>query len=133
MGKCSLRSFSLLFLYSYNLGGFKMKKSNLSSIKANKATLELGGIDYELRYDLNAFAEIEEEYGSINELLAKMESGSAKAIRAMVWAGLLCNEDAPSEKEVGNLINMNDMQKIADAIQRALVNALPENDGTEKN
>ncbi len=110
-----------------------MKNSNLSSVKAKKAYLELGGKEYELRYDLNAFAEIEEEYGSISELLEKMEKGSAKAIRAMVWAGLLCNEDAPSEREVGNLINMNDMQKIADAIQIALVNALPENDGTEKN
>lgn len=110
-----------------------MKRSNLSNIKAKKAYLELGGKQYELKYDLNAFAEIEEEYGSITELLEKMENGSAKAIRAMVWAGLLCNEDAPTEKEVGTLINMNDMQKIADAIQVALVNSLPENDGTEKN
>jgi hypothetical protein len=122
----------LIFIF-ITLGGFKMKNSNLSSVKAKKAYLELGGKEYELRYDLNAFAEIEEEYGSISELLEKMEKGSAKAIRAMVWAGLLCNEDAPSEREVGNLINMNDMQKIADAIQIALVNALPENDGTEKN
>lgn len=110
-----------------------MKKSNLSSVKAKKAYLELGGKQYELKYDLNAFAEIEEEYGSITELLEKMENGSAKAIRAMVWAGLLCNEDYPTEKEVGTLINMNDMQKIADAIQVSLVNSLPESDGTEKN
>ena len=110
-----------------------MKNSNLKNIKAEKATLELGGKVFELRYDLNAFAEIEEEYGSITELLEKMEKGSAKAIRAMVWAGLLCNEDAPTEKEVGTLINMSDMQKIADSIQMALVKALPENDGTEKN
>lgn len=110
-----------------------MDKSNLGSVRAKKSYIELGGTEYELKYDLNAFAEIEEEYGSITELLEKMEKGSAKAIRAMVWAGLLCNENSPTQREVGSLINMNDMEKIAASIQRALVDSLPSDDGSEKN
>jgi len=111
-----------------------MKKSTLKDVKKAKAKIELGGIEYDLCYDLNSFAEIEDSYGSITELIQKMEQGSAKAIRAMIWAGLQCNDNPPTEKEVGQLIGLNDMSKIAESIQNALVDALPESKGdAEKN
>ena len=78
-----------------------MSKSNLADIRNKKITIKLGEQDYELKYDLNSFAEIEETHGSISEIVEKMENGSIKAIRAMIWAGLLCNENPPTEKEVG--------------------------------
>lgn len=111
-----------------------MKKSNLNAVRSANAKLELGGVEYNIRYDLNAFAEIEDTHGSITELLAKMEKGSIKAIRAMVWAGLQCNGHCPTEKEVGSLIGLNDIAKVTFAIQSALTAALPEtNEENEKN
>jgi hypothetical protein len=106
-----------------------VKKSNVKNVLNKAVKLELGGIEYDLKYDLNAFAELEDSYGSITDVLLKMEQGSAKAIRALVWAGLLNNENYPTEKEVGQMINLSDMADIAGKIQEAIVAAMPEQEG----
>ena len=43
--------------------------SNLNNVKVKATPIELGGETYHLKYDLNAFAELEEEYGSLNRAL----------------------------------------------------------------
>ena len=106
-----------------------VKKSNVKNMLNKAVKLQLGEKEYDLKYDLNAFAELEDAYGSITEILTKMEQGSAKAIRALVWAGLLNNEEYPTEKEVGQLINLSDMAGIATKIQEAIIAAMPEQEG----
>lgn len=103
-------------------------KSNVSSVKAKMADIELNGKTYKFGYTLNSFAEIEDTHGSIAELITKMEQGSIKAVRAMMWAGLLCNENPPSEWEVGDMIQMSDMPNLVKSIQASLIEALPEPD-----
>lgn len=109
-----------------------MKKSNIGSARPRLTKLTLDGKDYKFGYNLNAFAEIEETHGSIAELITRMEQGSIKAVRSMIWAGLLCNgEEAPSEWEVGEMLHLSDMSELVKSIQESLTNALPEAD--EKN
>jgi hypothetical protein len=103
-----------------------MSTSNLGDVRNKAVEITLGERTYNLLYDLNAFADIEESHGSITDLLNQMEKGSAKAIRAMIWAGLQTNENPPTEKEVGALISMGDMESIAQAIQKALIKSMPE-------
>jgi hypothetical protein len=110
-----------------------IKKSNVKTLLNKGVTVELGGKQYILKYDLNAFAEIEDLHGSISDILVKMENGSAKAIRALIWAGLLNNEDYPTEKEVGQMINLSDMPMLSEKIQEAIVAAMPEQDEDAKN
>ncbi len=110
-----------------------VKKSNVKSVLTKGVTIELGQKEYNLKYDLNSFAEIEDNYGNITEILTKMEQGSAKAIRALIWAGLLNNENPPTEKEVGSMINISDMPILAMKIQEAIVAAMPEQDENAKN
>lgn len=110
-----------------------MKKSNVDTVRPKKIQIELNGQTYNFGYDLNSFAEIEDTHGSITELITKMEGGSIKAVRAMMWAGLLCNDNPPTEKEVGAMIQFSDMPNIVKSIQKSLVDAMPESDGTEKN
>jgi hypothetical protein len=110
-----------------------IKKSNVKSVLNKGIEIELGGNKYSLKYDLNAFAEIEDTHGSITDVLVKMEEGSAKAIRALIWAGLLANENPPTEKEVGSMINLADIQALAEKIQEAVVASMPPQDENEKN
>jgi hypothetical protein len=108
-----------------------VKKSNVKSVLNKAVTIELGGNEYNFKYDLNAFAELEDTCGNISEVLTKMEQGSAKAIRALVWAGLLNNENCPTEKEVGKMINLGDMADISNKIQEAIVASMPEQNPNE--
>ena len=110
-----------------------MKKSNVKSVLNKGVMIELGDTEYVLKYDLNAFAEIEDSHGSINDVLQKMERGSAKAIRALIWAGLLSNEEYPTEKEVGQLISLSDMTTLSTKIQEAIIASMPEGKEEGKN
>lgn len=42
-----------------------------------------------LLFDLNAFAELEDKFGSLDQAFQKMQQGSVKATRTLLWAGLL--------------------------------------------
>ncbi len=42
-----------------------------------------------LLFDLNAFAELEDKFGSLDQAFQKMQAGSVKATRTLLLAGLL--------------------------------------------
>jgi hypothetical protein len=105
-----------------------MKKSNLKTIKNKGVNVELGGNEYVLKFDLNAFAELEDVAGNINDVLISLETGSIKAIRALLWAGLQSNENAPTLKEVGSMITITDIQDLSTKLNEALGISLPEAD-----
>ncbi len=85
-----------------------------------------------LLYDLNAFAEIEEHYGSIDEAMAALEKGSIKAVRVLLWAGLIHEELDEKEqpkitvRQVGSWIAPSMLQDIADKLGQAIGSAIPE-------
>jgi hypothetical protein len=76
-----------------------------------------------LLFDLNAFADIEEKYGSFDKAIDKLEKGSIKALRALLWAGLTHEDETLTERQVGGMINVNKMEEVS----KALVGAIGQN------
>ena len=84
-----------------------------------------------LQFDLNAFALLEEKYGSVEEALNTLETGSIKAIREVLWAGLVHEElDEKFEPkispiQVGSWIGISGLEALTEKIKEALDQAKP--------
>lgn len=65
--------------------------------------VEVGGEQRRLRFDLNALAEIEDrlQLDGITEVFGRLEKGSIKTLRVLLWAGLLHEAPDLTEREVG--------------------------------
>ena len=79
-----------------------------------------------LLFDLNAFAELEDKFGSLDQAFQKMQQGSVKATRTLLWAGLLHEDESLTERKVGAMISLTNVETIMEQITRALTAALPE-------
>ena len=68
--------------------------SNVSAVKNTKRTVDLGdGVEREVILSLNAMADLEEKYGSIEAAFAKVQEGSVAAIRYLLWCILVPDGD----------------------------------------
>jgi hypothetical protein len=102
------------------------RQSNVRDVLARYNEVELMGNVYKVDFNLGAFALIEDEYGDIDTLLAKVTKGSAKATIALLWAGLQEHHPGITRAEVGALANLRDMAAIASAIYGNAGNAIPQ-------
>ena len=73
--------------------------SNLDQVREKNVTLNVGGKDRILKYDLNAMAELEDVYGDLDGIQAALSSFSSKALRKFLWAGLIHEDPNLTEKE----------------------------------
>jgi hypothetical protein len=83
-----------------------------------------------LRFDTNALAELEDAMGKPITQLTDANVG-IKALRAMLWAGLLHESPDLTIKEAGQLMDYADMKEVAEKVTEAI--SLAFGDGTEKN
>lgn len=104
--------------------------ANLNDAKAKVAYITLrDGVKRELRFTLNAMAEMEDKYGSVDEAFKALEGNSIKAVRFILWAGLLHDEENPlTERQVGNLIDTMNMADVIGSINEAMANDMPSNE-----
>ena len=79
-----------------------------------------------LKFDLNAFAELEEKFGSMDAAFQAMQKGSMKAARTLLWAGLLHEDETLTEKRVGSMVTLANMSGVMDKITNALTEAMPD-------
>ena len=79
-----------------------------------------------LVYDLNAFAELEEQFGTIEKAMEALEGGKIKAVISILWAGLVHEDETLTPKQVGSIIGLTDLQEVADALGKAISSAMPE-------
>lgn len=101
--------------------------SNLRDAKPRVKTITLNdGVERELRFTLNAMAELEDQYGSIDAAFKALDAGSIKAARFILWAGLLHSGENLTEKQVGDLIDMNSISKIMEDMAGAMSDDMPE-------
>lgn len=119
--------------------------ADIDKIRAKSFRLLLGGKERTLRYDLNAFAELEERYGTIEKAMQGLESGSIKAVRLLLWAGVLhehmvldsqgrkTDEYTITPTEVGSWINISELPDLSGTIKAAMTNALPEEEPIDPN
>lgn len=101
--------------------------ANLNDAKAKVAYITLrDGVKRELRFTLNAMAEMEDRYGSVDAAFTALENNSIKAVRFILWAGLLHDEEQPlTEQQVGNLIDTMNMADVINSINEAMTNDMP--------
>jgi hypothetical protein len=107
----------------------EVEMSNLKDVKAKNVKITLSdGVERELRFTLNAMAELEDKYGSIDAAFKALDSNSMKAVRFVLWAGLLHTDEGLTEQQVGNLIDMQCMQDIVATMSDAFGNDMPEDE-----
>lgn len=109
-----------------NTGAVLGRNSNVRDVLAQYAEVELKGSIYKVEFHLGAFALIEDEYGDVDTLLAKINKGSAKATIALLWAGMQEHHPGITREEVGSLANLRDMAAIASAIYSNASNSIPQ-------
>lgn len=100
--------------------------SNLVDARAKITHITLrDGVKRELLYTLNAMAELEERYGSVDDAFKQLEAGRIKAIRFFIWAGLLHTEEGLTEMQVGDMIDMKCLEDIMATVGEAFNNDMP--------
>ena len=98
--------------------------ANLNDAKAKVAYITLrDGVKRELRFTLNAMAEMEDRYGSVEAAFEALDNGSIKASRFVLWTGLM--HDGLTEEQVGELIDIQTIKDIMDKVAVALNNDMP--------
>lgn len=103
--------------------------SNLRDAKPRVKTITLNdGVEREIRFTLNAMAELEDRYGSVDAAFKALDSGSIKAARCVLWAGLLDSDETLTEQQVGKLIDIQLMNKIMEDLGDALSEDMPAKD-----
>lgn len=79
--------------------------ANLKDVKPPRQTMILGGKERSLIFDLNAFAEVEKRYGTVQEGMKKLQEGKMKDVRAFLWMGLI-HEEAVLDED-GEVVSYN--------------------------
>jgi len=100
--------------------------SNLGDVRQKPVKITLGGQERELRFDMNAFAELEDLYGSIQAGFEALASGKFKPIRTMLWLALLHENPNLTEREVGSWISIGDLAEVASKLTEEFSKSLPQ-------
>lgn len=114
--------------------------SNLEDIKVPAGAYFLGVFDGKerfIRFDLNAFAEMEKIYGSMEDANEALSGGSMIEIRRVLWLGLIWNEAVLDEitgepikytltmHQVGSWLTPLNMKEIMGNLMLAMNGAMP--------
>lgn len=102
-----------------------MANLNNARRKAVKITLN-DGVERELKFTLNAMADLEDKFGSVEAAFAEVDKGSIKALRFILWCGLAHADETLTERQVGNLIDMQYLAGLTDTVGAALGADLPD-------
>lgn len=110
-----------------------MNDKKASNLKLKSVPVELDK-KRNLRFDMNAFAYLEETFGSIQEALSQLQTGKIKAVLEVLKAGLLHEDETLTTREIGKSIGLNDIAPLARSINEAMGLSLPDlEEGTGKN
>jgi len=106
---------------------------------------EFGGKKRYIKFDLNAFAEMERLYGDMDKANDALSKGSMADIRKILWLGLIWDEAILDEDtgepikytitpyQVGGWLNTTNMKKVIGDLTAAINGSLPKEEaGAEK-
>ena len=101
--------------------------SNLHDVKPTRNTITLNdGVEREIAFTLNAMAELEDRYGSVEKAFEELEEKqSIKAARFILWAALMEKNPDLTERQVGSLIDAAYIQTIMSTMSDALNADMP--------
>lgn len=97
-----------------------------SELKNKGIKITIGNKDYELKFDMNTFCELEDVYGDINQAFEDLQNRKIKAIRALIYSAIKAEDESVTLKEVGKMLTLSDMERLGTAINEALSMAMPE-------
>lgn len=101
--------------------------SNLTGARPRVKTITLNdGVEREIKFTLNAMAELEDRYGSVEAAFAALDQNSIKAVRCVLWAAMLDSDETLTEQQVGKLIDISNMRDIMEQLSEALSEDMPE-------
>ena len=98
-----------------------------NNIKLVKAPITLDR-ERTLLFNLNAFCDLEDVFGTVDDAMKALQDGKVKALRALLWAGLKHEDPGLTEEAVGAMLGLGDLQEISEAINKAIISAMPEID-----
>ena len=101
--------------------------SDIKAVRPVKHTIDLGdGVEREICFTLNAMADLEEKFGTVEAAFEKMEQNNISAIRFLLWC-LLNTDDTEelTERQVGNLIDLSNLNELMDSVMDYLEEAMP--------
>ena len=85
-----------------------------------------------MNFDLNAMAELEDIFGTLQIAIAELKKKKLKAVRSFLYAVLKSTDETLTEFEVGKLIDMNNFTSIEKAITKLINNAFEEDENDDK-
>lgn len=101
--------------------------ANVTDVKSKAVKITLtDGVERTIKFTLNAMAELEDRYGSVDEAFKQLDNNSIKAVRCILWAGLIHEDPDLTEQQVGNLIDIQYMQKLMASLGSAFNADMPE-------
>lgn len=77
-------------------------------------------------FDLNAYIELEELYGSKEEAVKALKTGKLKAIRNWFWAGLVHEDRSLTVEDVGRIFSETDPDTLVTMADEILKSATAE-------
>ena len=101
--------------------------ANVKDVKSKAVKITLtDGVERTIKFTLNAMAELEDRYGSVEEAFKQLDNNSIKAVRCILWAGLIHEDPDLTEQQVGNLIDIQYMQELMASLGDAFDADMPE-------
>lgn len=110
---------------------------NLKDIRLKPVKIELDK-PRSLFYDFNAFAELEEQFGSLDNMFMRMNNPTLKDLRIFLWAGLLHELDVREDgtyvedgepftpHKVGKILQgLKDLAKVSLKVFSAISDVMP--------
>jgi len=108
------------------------KRTTGKDLQIQTTTIELKGRKYEMNFDLNSMAELEDIFGTLQIAIAELKKKKLKAVRSFLYAVLKSTDESLTEFEVGKLIDMNNFTTIEKAITKLINNAFEEDENDDK-
>ena len=100
--------------------------ADIQAVRPVKHTIDLGdGVEREIEFSLNAMADLEDKYGTVENAFNKMQENNIAAIRFLLWALLNNGEQEISEREIGRIINLRNLDSLMSAVMDYMEEAMP--------
>lgn len=97
-----------------------------SELKNKGIKFMLGDKEYEMKFNMNTFCELEEIYGDLNKALDDLKAMKIKAIRALIYAAVKVDDETATLKSIGEKLEIGDLERLGTAINESLGKAMPE-------
>lgn len=108
--------------------------ANIKDMKSKDVTITLAdGVERTIKFDLNAMADLEDKYGSVDEAFAMLDKNSIKALRFILWVGLRHEDESLTEMQVGSLIDIKYIQSLMGTLGEAFETDMPTEDEESEN